>query len=256
LPALLGAILLSGCRVGPPKFDGVVSEYVYVSLSFQPALAAELGYQRHAGVAMGELLDDVSRAALNQRLTFFDAFEKGYARYDRSRLAPEDQIDYDLIRDRLPRDRAALGDYERRPSVYSRILERAIRVPLTVDYGPKDLRNFHLARRLEMFEPFVEHARKNLKSAAGERPDFARLRALLGRVEAEAPSEIRPKLLKALARARSAVDRFEELVKSLPPGPEPAPEAALAAPPPAPAGSSLARRALRANFEPDRVTPR
>ncbi len=242
------AAMGAACRTGPPKFDDVVGEYVYVTLSFQPTLATEAGYQRHAGVALGELLDDVSQSSLDRQRQFYQAFEKGFGRFQRDRLSPQDQIDYDLIASRIPRDVAALDDFHHSPARYVAILERALRVPIEKEYAPKDLRAFHLTRRLEMMVPFLDHARRNLQEARGPLPDLAGVRGWIDRAAVEVTGEIRPKFDIAQAKARKALDAFDAFLPTLPRREEAASSAPLLTAPEAPPGSSLARRVLRAGL--------
>jgi hypothetical protein len=244
--ALLTIGGLAACRFGPPKFDDARNEYVFVSLSFQPTLATLAGYHRHAGVPLDELLDDVSQAALDRRRAFYDAFERGLGRTDAARLVEEDRRDYDLIRERLVRDRASLDRFARDPRVYIEILERGFSGPLSLDYGPKDLHGFHLTRRIEMVPALVNHALRNLKSRGAEEVKIDGVETLMGRAEAEIQADLKPKFVAAAAAAQAALRRFHQSAAQLPVEPiaarEPLP------PLPIPAGSPLARQLLRTHF--------
>lgn len=241
---LLAAAGLSACRFGPPKFDDARNEYVFVSLSFQPTLATLAGYHRHAGVPLDELLDDVSQAALDRRKTFYEAFERGLGRTNPARLVEEDRRDYDLIRQRLLRDRASLDRFAHDPAVYTAILERGLNGPITLDYGPPELRGFHLTRRIEMIPAFVNHALRNLKSRGPEPVQTASIEALIGQADATIQADLKPKFAAAAEAAREALKTFQEGVARLPVEPlaaRPSVQPALACSP----GSPVARQILR-----------
>ena len=117
----LAILVASSCRVGPPKFANTVEEFVYVSLSFTPVEASRLGYHRHAGVSMDELLDDMSEAAMNRRRDFLRNFREGLSKVDPAKLTPENRADYRTIQAAIERQTLELSErqsYKHDPTLY------------------------------------------------------------------------------------------------------------------------------------------
>ncbi len=158
-------IAASGCRPGPLRFGEVTEDFVLGFLSISPVSATTAGYHLHAGVPLDELLDDLSEAGINRRRGFLTAFDKKLASIQRDKLEGQDRADYDLIQNRIRLERLeweTLKRYKHDPNLYVELLGQALFAPYTLEYGPTDLRYFHILRRLETVPALLNHAQRNL----------------------------------------------------------------------------------------------
>jgi uncharacterized protein (DUF885 family) len=217
--ALLIAVLAGvACKPGPPRFGEITEDFVLGSLSMSPVAATAAGYHLHAGVPLDELLDDLSEAGIERRRGFLDAFDKRLAAMDRARLTAQDQADYDLILNRIRQEQLnwnVLQTYKHDPTLYVELIGRAIFAPYTLEYAPKELRFFHIARRLETAPALLKHAQRNLVDSPEVHRETARqsIAALISVIEttlaSEAPPGIRDKFAAAAANAVAALREFD-----------------------------------------------
>lgn len=206
------------CRVGPPKFAGTVEEFVYVSLSFTPVDAGILGYHRHAGVSLDELLDDMSEAALNRRRGFLRAFQEGLKKIDPAKLTPEDRADFQTIQAAIQRQTVELftrQSYKHDPGVYLNLVVRGIDGAWNQPDQPEGLRAFYIVRRLESVPALIEHAKRNMVDCWSS-PDGSAIEKKLQDLDGEIPVEIRTKYAVARDATLAAIQDFRTHVSRLP----------------------------------------
>lgn len=212
------ALAAVGCKPGPPRFGEVTEDFVLGSLSMSPVAATAAGYHLHAGVPLDELLDDLSEAGIGRRRGFLAAFEKRLSEIDRARLTPQDQADYDLVQGRIRLEQLewnALRTYRHDPTIYADLIGQALFAPYTLEYAPKELRFFHIAKRLESVPALLKHAQRNLVDAPAPHREAARqsVAALIELIEKtlspQAPEAIREKFQAACANAAVALREFD-----------------------------------------------
>lgn len=215
---MLIALCASSCKPGPPRFGEVTEDFVLGSLSMSPVAATAAGYHLHAGVPLDELLDDLSEAGVSRRRAFLAAFEKRLSQIDRARLTPQDQADYDLLSARIRLEQFEWNlrqSYKHDPTIYTDLVGQALFAPYTLGYAPRDLRFFHIARRLETVPALLKHAQKNLTDSPEPHREAARAStgALVELIEktlvTEAPDGIREKFQAAAANAAAALREFD-----------------------------------------------
>lgn len=183
-----------------------------------PVAATAAGYHLHAGVPLDELLDDLSETGIDRRRVFLAAFEKRLSQIDREKLTPQDRADYDLIRNRIDLEQLewnVLRTYQHDPTVYLGLIGQALFAPYTLEYAPKELRFFHIARRLETVPALLKHAQRNLIDSPEPHREAAResIAALIALIEKtlapQAPEDIREKFQAVSANASDALREFD-----------------------------------------------
>jgi uncharacterized protein (DUF885 family) len=227
--ALLGAAFaLPSCSSKPPRFSTIAEEFVLNSLTFSPSAATAVGYRRHNGVPLDELLDEFAEPALNRQRNYYARFLQGLARdVTREKLSPEDQVDFDIVSQQIALGRLELDElrtWERDPRLYAEVLGNALFVPWVQEYAPEKARYYHILKRLEKFRSRVEQAKRNLKNV----PPFwvqmglaanAATVALIDKIAEKRPTEMATKFDAAAADAKAALTDFAAHLKTLS-GPE------------------------------------
>jgi len=204
--------LVCSCRVGPPKFAGIVEEFVYVSLSFTPVEASNLGYHRHAGVSLDELLDDMSEAAMNRRRGFLRAFQEGLKKIDPGKLTPEDRADFQTIQASIRRQTLELSTrqaYKHDPSGYINLILRGIDGAWNQPEQPEGLRAFYVVRRLESVPALMQHAKRNMVNRWSS-PDSSAIEKRLQELDSRIPREMWTKYVAARDGALGAIQEFRQ----------------------------------------------
>jgi uncharacterized protein (DUF885 family) len=196
----------------------VTEDFVLGSLSMSPVAATAAGYHLHAGVPLDELLDDLSETGVSRRRAFLAAFEKRLSQIDRARLTPQDQADYDLLAARIRLEQFEWNlrqGYKHDPTIYTELIGQALFAPYTLEYAPRDLRFFHIARRLETVPALLKHAQRNLTDSPEAHREAARasVAALVELIEKtltmEAPEGIREKFRTAAVNAATALREYD-----------------------------------------------
>lgn len=217
-------MLLSSCSTKPPRFSTISEEFVLNSLTFSPTLASAVGYRRHNGVPLDELLDEFAEPTLNRQRNYYTRFLQGLARdVTREKLSPEDQVDFDIVRQQIALARLELDEirsWERNPLFYTDVLGNALYIPYVQDYAPRNARFYHILKRLEKFRSRVEQAKRNLQKVP---PFWAEMAAeanranigLLDKLRAERPEEMSKKYDAASADARAALEDFGKHLEGL-----------------------------------------
>jgi uncharacterized protein (DUF885 family) len=171
--ALIGLLLLlaalfltSGCGKG--KFTDLEHEFVYTTISFSPVTATGVGLHEWEGKRLSQMLDDLSVAGLDRQRQFYRGFSARLDKFDRTSLPPQEQADYDIMR-----DQAALGLLEldtiqsafHNPTLYVETIGNALFTPYVLEYAPKPKRIQDIIARLRQFPNFVDQAKVNLASS-------------------------------------------------------------------------------------------
>jgi uncharacterized protein (DUF885 family) len=162
------------------------------TLTFAPASATAAGYHRHNGVPQDELLDDFSQPSLNRQRAYYARFLQGLARdVTRSKLTPEDQVDFDIVQQQIAAAKFDLDEirsWEKNPATYTNALGNSLFVPFVQEYAPENARFYHILKRLERFRSRVEQAKANLKNIP---PFWAEMGVAANRANIELIREVR-----------------------------------------------------------------
>ncbi len=216
---LIGTQLLTSCRFGPPRFSEITEDFIYTTLSFHPVTATAVGYHRHAGIPLDELLDDVSEAAMDRQKTFYKHFQKLLKDTKVEKLEAEDKADYALIQNQVELSLLELETIQRHkhdPNHYIEIIGQALFTPYSIEYAEKDLRYFHIVRRLETVPVLLQHARRHLTDSPEIWLTVARqgIQANIAMIDKtlrpEVPEQLKLKYDTAASAAISALKEFDQ----------------------------------------------
>ncbi len=229
LLALWILLLATGCANKPPHFSRIAEEFVFNTLTFFPTTATAVGYHRHNGVPLDELVEEFSPPALDRQRLYYQRFLQGLARdVSPEKLAPEDRVDYELVRQQIALAQFQLDEvkwWRHNPMGYVEIFGNALFVPYVQEYAPRNARFYQILKRLERFPTRVQQAQGNLREVP---PFWAEMalaanqgnRALIAQLKAERPDEMSKKFDEAAAKAVAALDAFDAHLRDTPPGPK------------------------------------
>jgi hypothetical protein len=210
---------LASCTFRPPVFNRVVEDFVFNTLAYSPLLSAASGYHMHRGVPLDEMLDDVNPRLIIRERGFNHKFDDALAAdWKRENLTPADRIDHDLIRRLVQRRLFALEQdkvWQRDAVFYTRTAARALQIPLTVAYDSKDLRGYHLVKRLEKFPQLFGAALRETpavspESATRARQDLAVLTATIRTtLPAWMPTQLNGAFQRAAEKALRSMSEYD-----------------------------------------------
>src|SRR5882762_7238022 len=100
------AVLISGlspARATPTdlQFNQVVEDFVFGTLSLSPTTATGIGYHKHQGAALDDLLEDFSPAGIKASLKLLSDIETRIAKLDAKSLSAEQRADIDIMHDAI-----------------------------------------------------------------------------------------------------------------------------------------------------------
>ncbi len=224
-------MLLGSCTSEPPKanFDDLASEFVFSTLAMSPVAATGVGYHRHHGLLLDELLDDYSEEAIQRQRQFYRGFRRRLeSEVDLARLTAEEQADYRIINDQI--DLALLEldtirNYTHNPTLYVELAGTALFDPYVREYAPLPQRFGHIIARLEKMPALLAQARANLAGVPEIWNRVAReeLEGNIGLVDTTlreaAPADLRENYDRAAAKALEAFRDFDAFLNNGEAGP-------------------------------------
>ena len=169
LPFVLLMISMSACSHRPGNISSSVENFVNTTLSFSPISASAAGLHHYRGSNFDEMLDDMSRAALDRQRKFYENFRAGLQKdFKPGELSPEDAADYGIMENQISLALLELDEvqsYLHNPTVYVELFGNAIFNPWVLEYAPKETRIRHIIARLKQAPLFLDQARTNLSLA-------------------------------------------------------------------------------------------
>ena len=170
IPLALGAFILFGfgflfAQQNPEevKFQKTMDTYLDAYWKFYPTAATLAGYHKY-----DDRLEDLSGGAIEKHHDALDAFNQELvAKVDRTKLGPDAQIDYDIIRNAIDLElirHEALLPWEYNPVFYNEIIYESLRGLLTKEFAPLDARLKSAAVRASALANLIKQAKENLKT--------------------------------------------------------------------------------------------
>jgi uncharacterized protein (DUF885 family) len=198
------------------RFEQVVNAFVFGSLALSPSGATGVGYHRHHGVSLDDLLDDFSPAGIAASRSFLVDIEKQTSKFDAASLNPEQHADMDIMRDAIGAQRLELDDiqsYRHNPTMYVELVGNALYTPYVLKYAPAPERFKHIIRRLAKVPELIRQAEANLQDSPEEWNRVAREEndgniELIGTMRGECPPALRTEYEKAAAPALDSLRSF------------------------------------------------
>ncbi len=145
------------------KFQKTMDTYLDSYWKFYPTAATLAGYHKY-----DDRIENLSGGAVDKHHDELDAFNQELvAKIDRTKLGPDAQIDYDIMRNAIEIElirHEALLPWEYNPVFYNEIIYQSIRSLLTKEFAPLDARLKNAAARAAGLAGLVKQAKENLKT--------------------------------------------------------------------------------------------
>jgi uncharacterized protein (DUF885 family) len=169
----MGLVLLIGGRsahASPAdlQFTQVVDDFVFGTLALSPTTATGIGYHRHHGAVLDDLLDDFSPAGIKASLNLLSDIEVRVARLDAKAFNAEQRADIDIMHDAIEATRldvAEIQSYRHNPTLYVELIGNALYTPYVLHYAPTEERFKHIIKRLRLIPQFIDQGEENLEDS-------------------------------------------------------------------------------------------
>jgi uncharacterized protein (DUF885 family) len=168
LAAALGG--LSPARATPTdlQFNQVVDDFVFGTLALSPTTATGIGYHRHHGAALDDLLEDFSPAGIKASLNLLSDIEIRIGKLDSKSLTAEQRADIDIIHDAIEATRLDVEEiqsYRHNPTTYVELIGNALYTPYVLHFAAADERFKHIIKRLNLIPQLISQAEENLQDS-------------------------------------------------------------------------------------------
>ena len=158
---------LETAQAGPAdlQFSQVVDDFVFGTLALSPVTASTVGYHKHHGEMLEDMLDDFSAAGIKASISLQRDIEERIAKLDPKVLNPEQRADIGIMQDAIQATRLDIEDvqsYRHNPTIYVELIGNALYTPYVLHYAPADQRFKHIIQRLIAIPTLVRQAEQNL----------------------------------------------------------------------------------------------
>jgi len=150
------------------QFSQVVDDFVFGTLALSPTTATGIGYHRHHGATLDDLLEDFSPVGIKNSLGLLRDIEERIAKLDPKSLNAEQGADIDIVHDAIEATRLDVEEiqsYRHSPTLYVELIGNALYTPYVLKYAPVDERFKHIIKRLNLIPQFVQQAEENLQDS-------------------------------------------------------------------------------------------
>jgi uncharacterized protein (DUF885 family) len=150
------------------QFNQVVDDFVFSTLALSPTTATGVGYHRHHGAALDDLLEDFSPAGIKASLNLQSDIEVRIGKLDSKSLSAEQRADIDIIHDAIEATRLDLEDiqsYRHNPTTYVELIGNALYTPYVLHFAAAEERFKHIIKRLYLIPQLIHQARDNLQDS-------------------------------------------------------------------------------------------
>jgi uncharacterized protein (DUF885 family) len=212
--------MASGCS--REKFSDLEEEFTYTTLSFSPVSATAAGLHNYGGKNLDQTLDDVSIGSFDRQRQFYHRFQNRLEKLQRDRLTPQDQADYDIIRDQIGLGLLELDliqSYAHNPTLYVELIGNALFTPFVQEYAPKNKRFEDIIARLRQFPIFIDNAKTNLLSSpeiwtkVAQEENAGNIDLLRKTISPAVPAELRKEFDNAAQPALKALESLQDYLQ-------------------------------------------
>src|SRR5215469_4642690 len=172
------SICLGGCNRQPsqtantmaarPDFEKLTDDFTKSVLALSPVSATQAGYHDHNGMALDELIDDLSPASMDAQRRFYRDTQKRLDALPTPSLDRQQQADLAILRNTIGGSLLELDtiqSYRHNPTLYVELVGNALYTPFVLNYAPVDARFGHIIKRLGKIPVLVDQAKANLVDA-------------------------------------------------------------------------------------------
>ncbi|NQU25109.1 MAG: DUF885 domain-containing protein, partial [Candidatus Nealsonbacteria bacterium] len=229
LSATVTLAVLTTCQAASPespadrRFDALVQRYVDEAPAMAPVSATLLGDHRFDGE-----LDQVNTASRARETAFCQECLAKLADVDREKLSRANQVDYAMLEHHLRARLWQLKELQQwawDPLIYTELAGTSIYALTARNFAPLDQRLARVADRLEQFPRLLEQVRATLNpkrvpkihaetAIKQNRGALAVMDNMVKPHLEELPADERTRLTKAMATARSAIERHQQWLES------------------------------------------
>ena len=161
---------LSSARATPTdlQFNQVVEDFVFGTLSLSPTTATGIGYHKHHGAVLDDMLEDFSPAGIKASLGLLSDIETRIAKLDSKSLSAEQRADIDIMHDAIEATRLDVEDiqsYRHNPTTYVELIGNALYTPYVLHFATADERFKHIIKRLDLIPQLLAQAKENLQDS-------------------------------------------------------------------------------------------
>jgi uncharacterized protein (DUF885 family) len=167
------AVLIGG--LGPARatptdlqFNQVVEDFVFGTLALSPTTATGIGYHKHQGALLDDLLEDFSPAGIKASLNLLSDIETRIAKLDSKSLNAEQRADIDIMHDAIEATRLDVEEiqsYRHNPTTYVELIGNALYTPYVLHFAAVDERFKHIIKRLNLIPQLIRQAEENLQDS-------------------------------------------------------------------------------------------
>jgi uncharacterized protein (DUF885 family) len=150
------------------QFNQVVDDFVFSTLALSPTTATGVGYHRHHGAALDDLLEDFSPAGIKASLNLQSDIEVRIGKLDSKSLSAEQRADIDIIHDAIEATRLDVEDiqsYRHNPTTYVELIGNALYTPYVLHFAAAEERFKHIIKRLHLIPQLIHQAKDNLQDS-------------------------------------------------------------------------------------------
>jgi len=150
------------------QFNQVVDDFVFGTLALSPTTATGVGYHRHHGAALDDLLEDFSPAGIKASLKLQSDIEVRIGKLDSKSLSAEQRADIDIIHDAIEATRLDVQEiqsYRHNPATYVELIGNALYTPYVLHFAAADERFKHIIKRLNLIPQLIHQAEDNLQDS-------------------------------------------------------------------------------------------
>jgi uncharacterized protein (DUF885 family) len=161
----------AGAAVSDAEFDRMVDDFVLGTLALSPSSATQVGYHRHHGVSLDDMLDDFSSAGILASRKLLDDTDLKIARLNSASLSAQQRADIDIMRDAIGAQRLELDEiqsYRHNPTTYVELTGNALYTPYVLHYAPAQERFVAIIHRLRKVPELIRQAEANLQDSPEE----------------------------------------------------------------------------------------
>ena len=153
------------------QFNQVVDDFVFGSLALSPVMSSAVGYHKHHGEMLEDILDDFSAAGIRAQIKLQRDIEARIERLDAKALNQEQRADIEIMHDAIEATRLDIEEvqsYRHNPTIYVELVGNALYTPYVLHYAAADERFKHIIQRLIRIPELVRQAEQNL----GDSPEI------------------------------------------------------------------------------------
>jgi uncharacterized protein (DUF885 family) len=167
------AVLISGlspARATPTdlQFNQVVEDFVFGTLGLSPTTATGIGYHKHHGALLDDMLEDFSPAGIKASLGLLGDIEIRIGKLDAKSLSAEQRADIDIMHDAIEATRLDVEEiqsYRHNPTTYVELIGNALYTPYVLHFATVDERFKHIIKRLNLIPQLIRQAEENLQDS-------------------------------------------------------------------------------------------